>query len=68
MLINLFFSRAYNSSKIFREIKLRGGIIQEKRLALLPGENMHTNLPGVWNLSTEQVLNNRFVIKKLLKI
>ncbi|XP_066582576.1 Bardet-Biedl syndrome 5 protein homolog [Prorops nasuta] len=46
--------RAYLSSKIYREIKLRSGIIQDKRLVLLPHEKVHTSLQGVWNLSVEQ--------------
>ncbi|XP_014210145.1 Bardet-Biedl syndrome 5 protein homolog [Copidosoma floridanum] len=46
--------RAYVSSKIYRELKLRVGIIYEKRLNVLPHESVHENLPGVWNLSSEQ--------------
>ncbi|XP_033227509.1 Bardet-Biedl syndrome 5 protein homolog [Belonocnema kinseyi] len=45
---------AYMSSKLYREIKLRGGIINEKRLSILNQEILHTTLNGVWNLSTEQ--------------
>lgn len=47
--------RAYVSSKIYREIKLRAGIIDDNRLILLPQETIHENLKGVWNLSTDQV-------------
>ncbi|XP_051158791.1 Bardet-Biedl syndrome 5 protein homolog isoform X2 [Leptopilina boulardi] len=47
--------RSYISSKLYREIKLRGAIIHDKRLTILPQENIHSTLNGVWNLSTEQV-------------
>lgn len=47
--------RAYMSTKMYREIKLRGGFIQDKRLMTLPLENISSILPGVLNLSTEQV-------------
>ncbi|XP_043499036.1 Bardet-Biedl syndrome 5 protein homolog isoform X1 [Polistes fuscatus] len=46
--------RAYTSSKIYREIKLRSGIINENRLTLLPYEKVHSSSPDVWNLSVEQ--------------
>ncbi|KAG5323689.1 BBS5 protein, partial [Pseudoatta argentina] len=47
--------RAYVSSKIYREIKLRSGIIRENRLVLLPQEKVHSSVKDVWNLSIEQV-------------
>lgn len=47
--------RAYVSSKIYREIKLRAGIIEDNRLILLPQEIIHETIQGVWNLSTDQV-------------
>ncbi|XP_071562290.1 BBSome complex member BBS5 isoform X1 [Temnothorax nylanderi] len=46
--------RAYVSSKIYREIKLRSGIIRENRLVLLPQEKVHSSVQDVWNLSVEQ--------------
>ncbi|XP_015190454.1 PREDICTED: Bardet-Biedl syndrome 5 protein homolog isoform X2 [Polistes dominula] len=46
--------RAYTSSKIYREIKLRSGIINENRLTLLPHEKVQSSSPDVWNLSVEQ--------------
>jgi len=47
--------RAYISSKIYREIKLRSGIIRENQLILLPQEKVHFSVQDVWNLSIEQV-------------
>ncbi|XP_076670235.1 Bardet-Biedl syndrome 5 protein isoform X3 [Andrena cerasifolii] len=46
--------RAYISSKIYREIKLRSGIINDKQLILLPQERVHSTSPDIWNLSLEQ--------------
>ena len=48
--------KAYISSKIYREIKLRSGIILDSRLTILPQESVHATLKGVWNLSSDQVM------------
>ncbi|KAJ8672904.1 hypothetical protein QAD02_004165 [Eretmocerus hayati] len=57
--------RAYNSSKIYREIKLRVGIIHDRQLTLLPHETVHETLPGVWNLSTEQGNVGNFIVTNI---
>ena len=49
--------RAYVSSKIYREIKLRAGIISDGELTLLPQEIVLETIQGAWNLSTDQVIN-----------
>ncbi|XP_043477046.1 Bardet-Biedl syndrome 5 protein homolog [Leptopilina heterotoma] len=54
--------RSYISSKLYREIKLRGAIIHDKRLTILPQENIHSTLHGVWNLSTEQGNVGMFIV------
>lgn len=46
--------RAYETSKLYRDLKLRGAIIKDKQLILLPDENVYTRVSGVWNLSSEQ--------------
>ncbi|XP_076243056.1 Bardet-Biedl syndrome 5 protein isoform X2 [Calliopsis andreniformis] len=46
--------RSYLSSKIYREIKLRSGIIHDKQLILLPQEIIHSTSQDIWNLSLEQ--------------
>ena len=46
----LFF-RAFNSSKMYRELKLRGAILENKNLKLLPLEEIVSTVNGVWNLS-----------------
>ena len=62
-------NRAYESSKLYRDIKLRGSIIKEMQLLLLPDEHVFTHVScltqrermaetnqvtGVWNLSSDQ--------------
>ncbi|EOD34377.1 hypothetical protein EMIHUDRAFT_63258 [Emiliania huxleyi CCMP1516] len=46
--------RAYDTSRLFRDLKLRGAIIKSQRLLLLPGEIMVNRVAGVWNLSSDQ--------------
>ena len=47
-------SRAYETSKIYRDLKLRGAIIKDKSLIQVPGEQIFNHEQGVWNLSTDQ--------------
>ena len=53
LIIN-FFYRAYSSSKIYRELKLRGAILQDKQLKIVPKEQIVNTINGVWNLSSDQ--------------
>jgi Bardet-Biedl syndrome 5 protein len=46
--------RAYETSKLYRDLKLRGAIIRDKSLILLPDEEVYSKVPGVWNLSSDQ--------------
>jgi len=46
--------RAYDTSRLYRDLKLRGAIIKNKGLILLPNEQMYNKVPGVWNLSSDQ--------------
>ncbi|XP_051876035.1 Bardet-Biedl syndrome 5 protein homolog [Pristis pectinata] len=46
--------RAYETSKIYRDLKLRGALIQNKQLRLLPQEQVYDKINGVWNLSSDQ--------------
>ena len=45
--------RAYDTSSLFRELKLRGAVIQDKQLRLLSAEQLYSRLPGVMNLAGE---------------
>lgn len=49
------FCRAYETSKMYRDLKLRSALIQNKQLRLLPQEQIYDKVNGVWNLSSDQV-------------
>lgn len=53
--VSLFF-RAYETSKMYRDLKLRAALIQNRQLRLLPREQVYDKINGVWNLSSDQVL------------
>ncbi|XP_060085835.1 Bardet-Biedl syndrome 5 protein homolog [Ylistrum balloti] len=46
--------RAYDTSKLYRDLKLRGALVHNKQLRLLPQEQIYNNVNGVWNLSSDQ--------------
>ncbi|XP_072179431.1 BBSome complex member BBS5-like [Diadema setosum] len=46
--------RAYETSKLYRDLKLRGAIISNKQLRMLPLEQVYDKVQGVWNLSSDQ--------------
>lgn len=46
--------RAYETTKLYRDLKLRGAIIREGTLNLLPHEQVFKHMSGVWNLSSDQ--------------
>uniref|UniRef100_A0A493TWS6 BBSome complex member BBS5 n=1 Tax=Anas platyrhynchos platyrhynchos TaxID=8840 RepID=A0A493TWS6_ANAPP len=46
--------RAYETSKMYRDLKLRSALIQNKQLRLLPQEQIYDKINGVWNLSSDQ--------------
>lgn len=48
--------RAYETSKLYRELKMRGAVInEEEQLRILPLEQQCDRFEGVWNLSSDQV-------------
>ena len=46
--------RAYETSKLYRDLKLRGSIVRDNELLTLPLEHIYTKVNGVWNLSSDQ--------------
>uniref|UniRef100_A0A915PL32 Bardet-Biedl syndrome 5 n=1 Tax=Setaria digitata TaxID=48799 RepID=A0A915PL32_9BILA len=47
--------RAYETSKLYRELKMRGAIVNdEQHLRILPQEQQCDYFDGVWNLGTDQ--------------
>lgn len=57
----VLFHRAYETSKMYRDFKLRSALIQNKQLRLLPQEHVYDKINGVWNLSSDQVLCKELV-------
>eukprot|EP00291_Cryptomonas_curvata_P008385 CAMPEP_0172198098 /NCGR_PEP_ID=MMETSP1050-20130122/27883_1 /TAXON_ID=233186 /ORGANISM="Cryptomonas curvata, Strain CCAP979/52" /LENGTH=281 /DNA_ID=CAMNT_0012874851 /DNA_START=38 /DNA_END=879 /DNA_ORIENTATION=- len=48
--------RAYDTSKLYRDLKLRGAVNprQDKELIQLPSEQIFNKINGIWNLSADQ--------------
>jgi len=46
--------RAYETTRLYRDLRLRGAIIRDGELKLLPNEQIYTKTGGVWNLSHNQ--------------
>ncbi|GFR43331.1 hypothetical protein Agub_g4401 [Astrephomene gubernaculifera] len=46
--------RAYENSRLYRDLKLRGALIIERELKLLPLEQTYSRVNGVWSLMAEQ--------------
>lgn len=46
--------RSYETTKLYRDLKLRGAIIKDKQLLLLPDEDVFSRVEGAWNLSSDQ--------------
>lgn len=46
--------RSYDTTRLYRDLKLRGAITRDKDLILLPHEQVYSKIQGVWNLSSDQ--------------
>jgi len=46
--------KSYESTKLYRDLKLRGAIIKDKELVMLPNEQVYDKIAGIWNLSSDQ--------------
>jgi hypothetical protein len=45
--------RAYETSTLYRECKLRGSLFRDRVLILLPKEKIFSRFEGVWNVSND---------------
>ncbi|XP_066149725.1 Bardet-Biedl syndrome 5 protein homolog [Euwallacea fornicatus] len=54
--------KAYITSKFYRELKLRAGVVHNKKLKILPQEQVVSNVHGVWNLSSTQGSLGTFIV------
>ena len=57
--------RAYHNSKLNREVKLRGNVVRDRELSLLPQEQLQGQTRGVWNLSSHQHHHGSFCITNI---
>ncbi len=56
--------KAYDSSRLYREIRLRSSLLNKGQLRILPKERLHNRYNGVWNLSSDQVFIFEFLLTK----
>jgi len=54
--------RSYDTTKLYRDLKLRGAIIKDKELVRLPQEQIYEQIPGIWNLSSDQGNLGTFIV------
>eukprot|EP00392_Amoebophrya_sp_AT5.2_P011561 g11640.t1 len=60
--------KAYESTKLYRDLKLRGAIIANKELCLLPQEQVFEKVNGIWNLSSDQGNLGIFTITNVVRV
>ncbi|KAI8470367.1 MAG: Bardet-Biedl syndrome 5 protein [Monoraphidium minutum] len=46
-------SQAYEASRLYRELKLRGAVVSDGELRLMPSEQAYSKISGVTNLSSD---------------
>lgn len=49
--------KIYQATALYRELKLRGAILTDGQLNILPQEQVFKQLNGIYNLSSDQVIN-----------
>lgn len=54
--------KAYQASVLYRELKLRSGVLNEGKLNILPQEQILRTIQGVYNLSSDQGNLGAFII------
>jgi Bardet-Biedl syndrome 5 protein len=54
--------KSYETTKLYRDLKLRGAIIRDKELVILPHEQVYETIHGIWNLSSDQGNLGTFII------
>ena len=53
---------SYQTSGLFRDLKLRGAFVLDKELVRVPNEEVYSHFPGVWSLSNGKgILGSIFV-------
>merc|ERR1719498_1811559 len=54
--------KSYETTKLYRDLKLRGAIIRDKELVMLPHEQVYEKIGGICNLSSDQGNLGTFII------
>jgi Bardet-Biedl syndrome 5 protein len=57
--------KIYQSTSLYRELKLRGAILTDGQLGILPQEQVYKQLNGVYNLSSDQGNLGVFIITNI---
>lgn len=57
--------KIYQSTTLYRELKLRGAILTDGQLSILPQEQVYKQLNGVYNLSSDQGNLGCFIITNI---
>lgn len=57
--------KAYQSSRLYRELKLRGAVVRGRQLNILPLEQIYSTIEGIWNLSSDQGNLGTFIITNI---
>ena len=57
--------KKYQSTSLYRELKLRGAILTDGQLGILPQEQVYKQLNGVYNLSSDQGNLGCFIITNI---
>lgn len=64
LIISIIFS-LYQRTYLYRDLKLRGAILQSGQLIILPQEQVFNKVDGVWNLSSDQGNLGSFVVSNI---
>ena len=57
--------KEYQTTRMYREVKLRGAIFNDKNLIMLQDEEVHSKTNGVWNLSGDTGNLGTFIITNI---
>jgi len=61
----MFILSLYQRTYLYRDLKLRGAIVQAGQLVILPDEEVFSHVQGVWNLSSDQGNLGSFVVTNI---
>ncbi|KFD56023.1 hypothetical protein M514_03147 [Trichuris suis] len=61
----LLVHRAYETSTLYREVKMRSSVVMQDKLRLLPLEEQQKRVDGVWNLYSDEGDLGSFIITNI---